>query len=501
MFPEVTPAVARALAAAAGHASAASHSELLTSHVLHALLSEEEGRAHVAATAAGLDPAAYRVSFPIPDPAEPPPDPMRLSASTRAALNLSRSLAREHAGEEAISGDILLVALLRTDDDLRQEIEALGLRLASLEAAVLPPPGAALELQEPLDFVGSLTGSGIGRLLDAAANRAREGLRVAEDYCRFVLDDALLCSELKSLRHDLAATLTSFPAGALLAARDTLGDVGTALSTPAEGERASAEAVARANLKRLQEALRSLEEFGKLHGAELGRALEALRYRSYTLEKAILSNLPAGGLLRDARLYLLVTGSNCLGPLEYTVAEAAAGGVDIVQLREKELSDRDLLARARQMRRWTRQAGVLFIVNDRPDIARLSEADGVHLGQDDLSVSEARRILGPDALIGISTHNLSQLRQAVLDGASYLGVGPTFPSGTKDFAELAGLEFVRAASEATSLAAFVIGGVTAGNVREVVEAGGRRVAVSQAILRAENPRAVTVELRRRLCEQ
>src|SRR5439155_15936065 len=99
--------------------------------------------------------------------------------------------------------------------------------------------------------------------------------------------------------------------------------------------------------------------------------------------------------------------------------------------------------RARQVRRWTQQAGVLFIMNDRPDIARLVEADGVHLGQDELPVKEACRILGPDALIGVSTHNLVQLRQAILDGASYVGVGPTFPSETKQFEAYAGLQFVR----------------------------------------------------------
>jgi thiamine-phosphate pyrophosphorylase len=184
--------------------------------------------------------------------------------------------------------------------------------------------------------------------------------------------------------------------------------------------------------------------------------------------------------------------------MDRTIAEAASGGVDIVQLREKDLSDRQLLERARQVRRWTREAGVLFFMNDRPDIARLAEADGVHLGQDDLPVSAARRVLGPDALIGVSTHSLPQLRQAVLDGASYVGVGPAFHSATKDFPELAGLDYVRDALAATSLPAFAIGGINATNVDQVVAAGGRRVAVSQAILHAESPRAVAVELRRRL---
>ena len=143
------------------------------------------------------------------------------------------------------------------------------------------------------------------------------------------------------------------------------------------------------------------------------------------------------------KLYLLVTAAQCTLGLERTIAEAAAGGVDVVQLREKDLPDRELHAARCDVRRWTRQAGVLFIMNDRCDVAVLAEADGVHLGQDELPVKEARRLLGPDALIGLSTHNLEQLRQAILDGADYAGVGPTFPSGTKTFAEFPGLAFVR----------------------------------------------------------
>src|SRR5690606_20385257 len=141
------------------------------------------------------------------------------------------------------------------------------------------------------------------------------------------------------------------------------------------------------------------------------------------------------------------------------------------------------------------QAGVLFILNDRPDLARLVGADGVHLGQDDLPVKEARRILGPDALVGVSTHDLDQLRQAILDGASYVGVGPSFPSGTKDFAELAGLDYVRAAHAETSLPMFAIGGIHEGNIAEVVTAGARRVAVSAAISQADDPRVVAACLR------
>src|SRR5262249_22571128 len=159
---------------------------------------------------------------------------------------------------------------------------------------------------------------------------------------------------------------------------------------------------------RLQEALRSLEEFGKVRGPDLGRRLESLRYRSYTLEKAVVAGTAARQRLEGVRLYVLLTGSQCRSSLEWTIAEAVAGGGGPVQLRERPLSARALRAGARAVRRGTRRAGVLFIANAGPDVARLAEADGVHLGQDDLPVREARRILGAEALVGVSTHNLEQ---------------------------------------------------------------------------------------------
>ncbi|MBY0522863.1 MAG: thiamine phosphate synthase [Gemmataceae bacterium] len=332
------------------------------------------------------------------------------------------------------------------------------------------------------------------RILDAVANRAREALRVVEDFCRFVLDDAFLSGELKRLRHDLTTSLTELPASLLLEARETQHDVGTAIFTTDEHHRASLLSVAQANFKRLEEALRSLEEFGKLRGPELGRTLEQLRYRTYTLERVVLLGSDARRRLVDARLYVLLTGASCRHPLEWTIRECVAGGARVIQLREKALSDREVLDRAREVRRWTREAGALFIMNDRADIACLAGADGVHLGQDELSVKDARGIVGPDALIGVSTHNIEQLRQAILDGASYVGIGPTFPSGTKEFADFPGVEFVRQAMAETSLPAFAIGGVNEDTIDAVVAAGVRRVAVSQAIAQADDPCRVAAGL-------
>jgi thiamine-phosphate pyrophosphorylase len=191
--------------------------------------------------------------------------------------------------------------------------------------------------------------------------------------------------------------------------------------------------------------------------------------------------------LAAARLYVLLTKAQCVAALDWTIREAARGGADVFQLREKTLPDRELLECARNVRRWTREISSLFIVNDRPDIARLCEADGVHLGQDDMSVKDARRIVGPDILIGVSTHSVEQLRTATLDGADYVGIGPTFPSKTKIFNHFPGLDFVRTATAETSLPMFALGGIGLDNIASVVAAGARRVAVSSAVCAVEDP--------------
>ncbi|HEY7312645.1 MAG TPA: thiamine phosphate synthase [Gemmataceae bacterium] len=495
MLPELTPAVARAVEMARLRAFGLGLSEVPPLYLLHALLAEEEGRAWSLAVGAGMDAEAFRASI-VPLDTPPPSEPPSLSLHPRAqsALLAARELALEVSGDTTVASEALLLALFRTDETLFAEVEAFGLSVVDLEAAILaqrPPPP---QLDEPLRLTDVTECLDTARILDAAANRAREGLRVIEDYCRFVLDDAFLSRTLKELRHDLTETLADLSANLLLEARETQRDVGTELTAPSELERASLRDVVLANFKRLQESLRSLEEFGKVHSADLGESLERLRYRVYTLERAVVLGAGARQTLAGARLYVLLSASQCAASLDWIIAEAAAGGARIVQLREKNLSDRDLYERARQVRQWTQRAGVLFIVNDRPDIARLVEADGVHLGQDDLSVREARRIVGPDALIGVSTHNLEQVRQAILDGASYLGVGPTFPSDTKNFADLAGLEFVRQATAETTLPAFVLGGVNLNTIGAAVAAGARRVAVSAAVAHADDPRAVSAAL-------
>ena len=332
------------------------------------------------------------------------------------------------------------------------------------------------------------------RIMDAAADRAREGLRVVEDYVRFALDDPHLTGQLKRLRHELTAALKSLPQDQLLAARETQADVGTRISTLAETERRGLSDVVGANFARLQEALRSMEEFGKVLSPAMAAELERLRYQSYTLERAIESTRASCHRLADSRLYVLLDGGTSESAQVERVQALVQVGVDIIQLRDKTLDDRALLCRARQLRKLTRGSRTMFVMNDRPDLAVLADADGVHVGQEELSVKDARTIVGADRLVGVSTHSIEQARQAVLDGADYIGVGPVFPSGTKQFDRLAGLELVRAVAAEVRLPAFAIGGITADNLPLVREAGLGRVAVSGAVASAADPGAAARRL-------
>ena len=337
--------------------------------------------------------------------------------------------------------------------------------------------------------------SGSLRAFDAALNRAAEATRVVEDYARFVLDDSHLTQLAKELRHDLVGIATkSISLDDRLAARDTLLDVGTEATTAAEFKRSDAWHVCSANLSRLQQSLRSLEEFAKALSEdqatpELAPKLEQLRYRSYTLAKALGSTRRGCVRLAEAKLYVLVSGQESLEAFQQRVTTLCEAGVDVLQFRDKRLTDRELLDRAQAMVAITRAAGTLAIMNDRPDLALLSGADGVHVGQDELGVKDVRSVVGTDQMIGVSTHSVEQARQAVLDGADYIGVGPTFTSKTKEFEDFPGLELVSGVSSEISLPTFAIGGIDLENLGQVLSAGASRIAVSAAVNKASDPAA------------
>ncbi len=271
-----------------------------------------------------------------------------------------------------------------------------------------------------------------------------------------------------------------------------------------------------ASLKRAEQSLRSLEEYGKLVNADFAGQCESLRYRLYTLEKALNVGRSSRDRLNAVSLCVLVDGCGSLDDFERLVRSLVAAEVGMIQLRDKRLDDRELIERARLLVSQTRSQppappGVsvelsrttekppaepgaakvkpraLAIINDRADIAAAVDADGVHVGQEDLSVKDARAIVGTRMLIGVSTHNIEQARAAVLDGANYLGAGPTFPSHTKKFEAFAGLDYLREVAAEIRLPTFAIGGITAKNLRDVLSSGISRVAVGAAVTQANNP--------------
>ena len=335
--------------------------------------------------------------------------------------------------------------------------------------------------------------SALCRILDANLDRAREGVRTLEEWCRFGLKDATLTALCKDLRQELAHWHTSD----LRAARDTPGDPGTILSHPQEETRSSVQQVLQANLCRVEEALRVLEEYGKVYRPAMGEAFKQMRYKVYVLE----SKLSAGQRLQNlaqSRLYLVTSPvSNLLA----TVEDSLQGGIKLVQYRDKDSDDETRLATAHSLCQLCHRYEALFVVNDRVDLALAVEADGVHLGQQDIPIALARQLLGAQRLIGRSTHCPDDLHRALAEGADYLGVGPVYETPTKAGRAAAGLGYVRYAAEHATVPWFAIGGIDATNLPEVLAAGAERVAIVRAIMQAAQPAQATQQLLGQLGDQ
>jgi len=319
------------------------------------------------------------------------------------------------------------------------------------------------------------------RILDANLNRAGEAIRVVEECARFVMDHPILAREAKGLRHRLhhAMEKLEIPSAELLAARDTAGDVGTLLSGVGDVSRATLSAVLKANFRRLAESLRALEEYVKLVRKPWA-AFERLRYEAYELEKAYAHPERTRASLEEIRLCVLVGHSRSGRAALEVLEEVLDGGCRMVQLREKDLPDRELLDLARKARHLTQQAGALLIINDRADVARQVGADGVHVGQTDLPLVEVRKIIGLDRLVGVSTHSVEQASEAESAGADYIGVGPVFHSSTKPKLGSLGVELVRSVAS-IRIPFFAIGGITLENLPRVQAVGATRVAVGSAV--------------------
>lgn len=334
------------------------------------------------------------------------------------------------------------------------------------------------------------------RIIDADLNRLGEGLRFLEEVARFALNDAPLTAELKNIRHALSAKKGSFKT-ACLSARDSAADFGPSIHLDnLEPARDLAQA-AIANARRVEESLRVLEELAKTPDAELdSSAFQSARFTIYTLEKELVSRL----LRRDkaARLSTLhvVLDTGSLGSRTHAAAarEVIAGGARIIQLRDKTTPRARLLDIALELAEICRKHDTLFIVNDALDIALAVDADGLHLGQEDLPIKVARQLLPVDKLVGSSVRNVEEAKKALVDGADYLGLGAVYPTPTKSGSPALGLGGITAIKKEVPLPLIAIGGINEQNAAEVLSAGADSLAVISFILSSPSPESATRRL-------
>jgi thiamine-phosphate pyrophosphorylase len=331
------------------------------------------------------------------------------------------------------------------------------------------------------------------RIIDANLNRAGEGLHLLEEVARLILDDAALAGRLKYLRHEVVRA-DWLANRELLQARDAAGDVGRDARVAGESKERNLMTMVVANARRVQEALRILEEMSKTPGVSLdSEKFKLARFESYTIERVLVSKLlRQDKAARIAGLYAVLDSQYLAGRSYLDLAAGMiAGGVKIIQLRDKLLPKPELLAVARDLQSRCRESEVLFIVNDYLDIALAVGADGVHLGQGDLPVADVRRLMPVDRMVGCSVKTLEQAKKAEADGADYVSVGAMFSTESKDDTWVVGPAALRKINTEIKMPLVAIGGINKDNAIEVMAAGADAVAVIGAILKQDDITAAT----------
>lgn len=325
------------------------------------------------------------------------------------------------------------------------------------------------------------------RLLDANFNRASEGLRVAEDTARFVLDDGELSSSLKAMRHEVAGLAKAIGLN-LLSGRDSSSDVGRESGVRVGSGQRDLLDLVRANLKRAQESLRAIEEYAQtpeLQGRLDVATAESLRYRAYDCERQIVGRLSRRLQAQRVRgLYVIVDQKVVGSRSPLVVAEQAViGGAGVIQLRDKLTPKADVLRVAVEMMKICAKHEVLFVVNDYVDIAAAIGATAVHIGQTDIPIEAARRLLPLDSIVGVSCHSEEDVLSARAAGADYIAVGSVFPTAQKANPIVVGTDLVSWAREQVEDVPLVaIGGIDVNNVAGVVSAGADAIALIGAVV-------------------
>ncbi|KGF96640.1 Thiamin-phosphate pyrophosphorylase [Prochlorococcus marinus str. MIT 9201] len=324
----------------------------------------------------------------------------------------------------------------------------------------------------------------IYQIIDANLDRAREGLRVLEDWSRFGLGKDKYVKRFKNFRQILGKNHLEV----YKQSRNHVEDKCKGLTHKEQINRKTAEQIISSNSGRVQEALRVIEEFSRLHNHELSKIASEIRYEIYTIEIDLL-NLSqckkSEQILKENDLYVITDQKDNL--LEI-IEEILIAGVRIIQHRFKTGTDKDHLQKAIQIKNLCKRYDSLFIVNDRIDIALASNADGIHLGQDDFDLKTARKLLGYSKIIGISANNEIDISNAIKQGCNYIGIGPIFETTTKKDKKPIGIEKIKTLTKDLNIPWFAIGGIKLNNISYLKKNGVKKVALVSQLMNSKDPK-------------
>ena len=334
----------------------------------------------------------------------------------------------------------------------------------------------------------------ISQIIDANLDRAREGLRVLEDWSRFGLGKEDFVIRIKNFRQILGKNHL----GIYKKSRNFIEDQCKGLSHEEQINRKSPQKIISSNSARVQEALRVIEEFSRSNNHKLSKIASEIRYEIYTLEVELLNlsqRKDSEELIKENNLYAITDQKENLLKI---IEDILIGGVKIIQHRFKKGNDKDHLEEAIKIKSLCKKYNSLFIVNDRIDIALASNADGIHLGQDDLDLKTARKLLGKSRIIGISANNPTDISNAIENDCDYIGIGPVFQTSTKKDKEPLGLEKIKELTKDIKIPWFAIGGINKKNISNLKKYGFRKVALVSELMNSEDPKREAIMILKEL---
>jgi len=337
----------------------------------------------------------------------------------------------------------------------------------------------------------------IYQIIDANLDRAREGLRVLEDWARFGLGKEKYVEKVKNFRQILGKNHLEV----YKQSRNHIKDKCKGLTHQEQINRKTSEQIISSNSARVQEALRVIEEFSRLQNYELSKIASEIRYEIYTIEIDLLSYSKfkkSEEILKENDLYVITDQKDNL--LEI-IEEILIAGVRIIQHRFKTGTDQDNLQEAIQIKNICKRYNSLFIVNDRLDIALASNADGIHLGQDDLDLKTARKLLGYSKIVGISANNAIDISNALKEGCDYIGIGPVFETTTKKNKIPLGIENIKTLTKDLNIPWFAIGGIKAKNISYLKRNGFKKVALVSELMNSEDPKEDAMMILKKLSHE